>query len=124
MLQECLFNKVAGLNLQLMNTFFYRTLPVSASDLILTHFRPVFSIYKCRENIPAGLYLHKVDNRITRTRCEICSKVTIKTLSFIFELISIFSYSSIISISATMIRLILAEETSQKMKVKSTSYKE
>ena len=28
---------------------------------------------------PAGIYLFKVDNRNTRTRCEICSKLTIKT---------------------------------------------
>ena len=29
---------------------------------------------------PAGIYLLKVDNRITRTRREICSKLIIKTL--------------------------------------------
>ena len=28
---------------------------------------------------PAGIYLFKVNNRNTRTRCEICSKLTIKT---------------------------------------------
>ena len=28
---------------------------------------------------PAGKYMFKVNNRNTRTRCEICSKVTIKT---------------------------------------------
>ena len=28
---------------------------------------------------PAGIYLLKVNNRNTRTRCEICSKLTIKT---------------------------------------------
>ena len=31
-----------------------------------------------KEN-PAGIYLLKVNNRNIRTRCEICSKVTIKT---------------------------------------------
>ena len=30
-------------------------------------------------NNPAGIYLLKVNNRNTRTRCEICSKLTIKT---------------------------------------------
>ena len=30
-------------------------------------------------NIPAGNYMFKVSNRNTRTRCEICSKLTIKT---------------------------------------------
>ena len=29
---------------------------------------------------PAGIYLLKVNNRNTRTRCEVCSKITIKTL--------------------------------------------
>ena len=28
---------------------------------------------------PGGIYLLKVNNRNTRTRCEICSKLTIKT---------------------------------------------
>ena len=28
---------------------------------------------------PAGSYMFKVNNRNTRTRCEICSKLTIKT---------------------------------------------
>ena len=29
--------------------------------------------------LPAGIYLLKVNNRNTRTRCEICSKLTINT---------------------------------------------
>ena len=29
--------------------------------------------------LPAGIYMFKVNNRHTRTRCEICSKLTIKT---------------------------------------------
>ena len=29
---------------------------------------------------PVGIYLFKAKNRNTRTRCEICSKLTIKTL--------------------------------------------
>ena len=28
---------------------------------------------------PVGIYMFKVNNRNTRTRCEICSKLTIKT---------------------------------------------
>ena len=28
--------------------------------------------------VPAGNYMFKVNNRNTRTRCEICSKLTIK----------------------------------------------
>ena len=36
----------------------------------------------CRQfisTIPAGIYLLKISNRNTRTRCEICSKLTIMT---------------------------------------------
>ena len=33
-------------------------------------------------NFPAGIFLLKVNNRNTRTRCEICSKLTIKTPYF------------------------------------------
>ena len=31
-------------------------------------------------NNPAGIYLFKVNDRNSRTKCEICSKLTIKTL--------------------------------------------
>ena len=31
------------------------------------------------KSYPAGNYMFKVNNRNTRTRCEICSKLTIKT---------------------------------------------
>ena len=34
--------------------------------------------WKVFVNIPAGIYLLKVNNRNTRTRCEICSKLIIK----------------------------------------------
>ena len=33
----------------------------------------------CENSIPASIYLFKVNNRNTRKRCEICSKLTIKT---------------------------------------------
>ena len=33
-------------------------------------------------NNPVGIYLFKVNNRITRTMCEICSKLSIKTLEW------------------------------------------
>ena len=32
------------------------------------------------EPLPASNYMFKVNNRNTRTRCEICSKLTIETL--------------------------------------------
>ena len=34
---------------------------------------------KSLDTLPAGIYLLKVNNRNTRTKCEICSKLTIKT---------------------------------------------
>ena len=44
-------------------------------------FLPKGCYFNKPENIacPAGIYLLKVNNRNTRTRCEICSKLTIKT---------------------------------------------
>ena len=35
---------------------------------------------KYNTNYPANIYLFKVNNRSTRKRSEICSKLTIKTL--------------------------------------------
>ena len=35
--------------------------------------------YLRKNNYPVGIYMLKVKNRNTRTRCEICSKLTIKT---------------------------------------------
>ena len=37
----------------------------------------MFKIPKIRH--PASIHLPKINNRNTRTRCEICSKLTIKT---------------------------------------------
>ena len=31
-------------------------------------------------NVPVGIYLLQVNDRNTKTRCEICSKLTVKTL--------------------------------------------
>ena len=36
-------------------------------------------ILSLRGLFPAGIHLLKINNRNTRTRCEICSKLTIKT---------------------------------------------
>ena len=40
---------------------------------------PVYSIAEHIKGWPAGNYMFKVNNGSTRTRCEICSKLTIKT---------------------------------------------
>ena len=58
------------------------------------------------QTAPVGIYMFKVNNRNTRTRCEICSKLTIKTPGrchwrwfgvFIvsFEHISLWTYNTI-----------------------------
>ena len=39
----------------------------------------LFSLFKKNCSNPADIYLLKVNNRNTRTRCEICSKLTTKT---------------------------------------------
>ena len=39
----------------------------------------IYSSRNKRSYVPAGNYLFKVNNKSTRTRCEICSKLTIKT---------------------------------------------
>ena len=57
---------------------------INIKKLILTHLEQVltFNSTLCHqmlhEAIPAGIYLLNVNNRNTRTRCEICSKLTIK----------------------------------------------
>ena len=74
-----------NLNLPLLNT-------LSQMFLDLQNFLKCFSIMHMkvdciikwsalfiRKKIPAGIFLFKVNNRNTRTRCEICSKLTINT---------------------------------------------
>ena len=39
----------------------------------------LFDVGQYGRNNPVGIYLLKVSNRNTRTRCEMCSKLTIKT---------------------------------------------
>ena len=52
---------------RLLMTFFF---------LFLCRFRSSSLRFNC---FPAGIYLLRVDNRNNRIRCEICSKLTIKT---------------------------------------------
>ena len=59
----------------------------SFSQFTYTHtlerFCHYFHIQKIRvtknNNIPVGIYIFKVNNRNTRARCEICSKLAVKT---------------------------------------------
>ena len=53
--------------------------PVSVM-LTLNNYLPAEGgLFHCKVATPAGNYMFKVGNRNTRTRCEICSKLTIKT---------------------------------------------
>ena len=39
----------------------------------------IINIFKIFIIVPADIYLLKISNRNTRARCEVCSKLTIKT---------------------------------------------
>ena len=57
--------------------YFILQIPI---DLIKRFPSSIFHPENQSENrYPASIYLLKVNNRNTRTRCEICSKLTIKT---------------------------------------------
>ena len=51
----------------------------SAYEFISTFNQKRNKILRKQMELPAGNYLLKLNNRNTRTRCEICSKLTIKT---------------------------------------------
>ena len=72
--EESMFFKV-GLN------FPYQTISFQFSSV--SSKTSIFSIFKCKHYFyiyhPAGKYVFKVKNRNIRTRCEIYSKLTIKT---------------------------------------------
>ena len=65
----------------LKETYQNASMPLSTSSLLST---PCFCFFAfdnhnfCNHR-PANIYLFKVNNRNTRKRCEICSKLTIKT---------------------------------------------
>ena len=42
---------------------------------------PFLMFCSCAITFLAGMYLLKVNNKNTRTRCEICSELTIKTIN-------------------------------------------
>ena len=44
-----------------------------------------FTAHEVKQS-PAGIYLLKVNNRNSRKRCEICSKLTIKTIELTIKL--------------------------------------
>ena len=67
-----------------LHLFDFDKFPLSnVQNFTLTHLpSPKFEKYSPEHFLysPASIYLLKVNNRNTRTRCEICSKLTIETL--------------------------------------------
>ena len=85
--------------------YFSRSILESLLVEFLLLFLPILSVYsffrKCENRrFRVGIYLFKVNNRNTRSRCEICSKLTIKTpehtshLVLVFLLLTLSSYMS------------------------------
>ena len=66
--------------LQKMNILNKKSFLIEAKSIFLIFLRSFFwSNIKSNRHNPAGYYMFKVNNRNTRTSCEICSKLTIKT---------------------------------------------
>ena len=42
-----------------------------------------------KDRLPAGIYIFKVNNRKSRTRCEICSKLTINNIVLVSLLLTL-----------------------------------
>ena len=78
------FNKVAGLWLLLLNSFHvsfqYRLFKFMAAEFNNNWSWSIISLVIYSVCLyPAGIYMLKFNNRNIRTRCEICSNLTIKT---------------------------------------------
>ena len=63
----------------LSNLFLTFTPQDSLLSLVIQYHFQFASMNQFPAGNPAGNYIFKVNNRNTRTRCEICSKLTIKT---------------------------------------------
>ena len=50
----------------------------------------VQNLLKINTRDPAGIYLLKVNNRITRIKCEICSKLTLVNFEHISHFVLVF----------------------------------
>ena len=53
-----------------------RSLFKTKHNYVISYFMHLYYVPPCY--FPAGIYLLKVNNRNTRTKCDICSKLTIK----------------------------------------------
>ena len=62
------------IKMQLQNCFF-----TLRCGICRCYFVQTCDFYRIKEKIPANIYLFKVNNRNIGKRCEICSKLTIKT---------------------------------------------
>ena len=75
-----------GKNLKELTLPFHSLQPATKSQSLVTKYGKKCdvcdNVLQCKNEFtcnPAGIYLLKVNNRNTRTRCVICSKLTIKT---------------------------------------------
>ena len=59
--------------------FYVNELFVPSRNIFKARSHMALEIPLRKNSFPAGIYLFKVNNRNTRTRCEICLKLTIKT---------------------------------------------
>ena len=79
-MNNCFLRRCCKLHLQ---RFFFLVVAWKSFDVFKNQFSKSFiGIYGKNETIAkaAGNYMFKVNNRNTTTRCETCSKLTIKTL--------------------------------------------
>ena len=77
---------------------YYKVLSLVLCYLIFL-FVVYFSLFKMsniatyvEDDIPSGNYMLKINNRNTRTRCEICSKLTIKIMASFWCLCFLWTY--------------------------------
>ena len=57
----------------ILNDFLIESINLESSSLLYFSTRSTLLSRLCNKVFPAGIYLPKVNNRNTRTRCEICS---------------------------------------------------
>ena len=63
------------------SSHFLQNILIETSNICLKNFQIAYLVLWLFFNVimfPAGIYMFKVNNRNTRKRCEICSKLTIK----------------------------------------------
>ena len=60
--------------------------------------------------VPVGIYMSKVNNRNTRARCEICSKLTIKTPDVFFSGVFFVNFEHVSHLALVFLLLTLSKQ--------------